>query len=124
MNQCVSQLEVNLIPRVLRAKDAHAYLGMDRNKFNKIVKPYLVSVKFGPHSVAYDRLDLDAWWEQYKSCYGRPSAEISIKGNQLWQKKEVSQVYSLEKVSGTSIKLSTVSEFAKALERVTSKRQK
>lgn len=124
MDQCASQIEGNFIPRVLRAKDAPAYLGMDRNKFNKIVKPKLVSVKFGSHSVAYDRLDLDAWWEQYKSCYGQPGADISKKGNQLWPKKEVSQVYSLEKASGMSIKLSTVNDFAKALERVTSKKQK
>ncbi len=111
-----------LWPRVIRASDAPRYLGLDKNKFNKIVRPYITAVPLGPHSVGYDRLDLDRWWEEYKSRHGRPGAE-QIGGNQQWD-EELPRVSRPAKVSGTSTRSSKVSEFAKALERVTRKKQK
>ena len=101
---------VLLLPRVIRASDAPAYLGIDKNKFNKIVKPSLVSVRLGEHSIAYDRLDLDCWWEDYKHRYGRSNAEQSEGDFQIWP-KESSQGSSSVKASGMSTKLSTEDEF-------------
>lgn len=63
------------MPRVLRLRDAPHYLGMDRNRFNAEVRPYLTNIPIGHQGVAFDRLELDAWWEQYKSRNGRPAAE-------------------------------------------------
>ncbi len=114
---------VLILPRVIRASDAPAYLGIDKNKFNKIVKPSLVAVHLGEHSIGYDRLDLDRWWEDYKCRYGRSNAEQSEGDFQIWP-KEIHQVSSSGKASGMSTKLSTANEFARALERVTRKKQK
>ncbi len=54
-------------PRVLRLRDAPRYLGMNRNLFNSDVRPFLSEVRIGRQGVAFDRLELDTWWEQYKS---------------------------------------------------------
>ena len=61
-------------PRVIRLRDAHYYLGMDRNRFRHEVRPYVMEIPIGPQGIGFDRLDLDAWWEQYKSRNGRPAA--------------------------------------------------
>ena len=63
-----------IMPRVLRLRDAPRYLGMNRNLFNVDVRPFLTAVRIGRQGVAFDRLELDAWWEQYKSRNGRPAA--------------------------------------------------
>ncbi len=63
------------MPRVLRLRDAPRYLGMNRNLFNSDVRPFLLEIRIGRQGVAFDRLELDAWWEQYKSRNGRPAAE-------------------------------------------------
>lgn len=52
-----------LLPRLIRFKDAPRYLGMDRNRFNREVRPYLTQIPIGAQGIAFDRLDLDAWVE-------------------------------------------------------------
>lgn len=59
-------------PRVLRLWDAPLYLGMDRHRFNSEVRPYVKAVRIGKQGVAFDRLDLDAWFELYKVRGKRP----------------------------------------------------
>ena len=106
-----------IVPRVIRMRDAPTYLGMDRNRFNLIVRPRLTEVSMGIQGLAFDRLDLDAWWEQYKSCNGRPAA----RRNKPWDKqKEECLVSSSEAESGISTRKSEAAEFAKALESATS----
>jgi len=61
-----------LLPRLIRLRDAPYYLGMDRNRFNKEVRPHVQEIPIGEQGIAFDRLDLDAWVEQYKTCNERP----------------------------------------------------
>jgi len=75
----------HLIPRLIRLRDVPPYLGMDRNRFNAEVRPFLTEIPIGKQGVAFDRLDLDAWVDQYKSRNGRPGQP---KGDQLWDVKE------------------------------------
>ena len=56
---------VAIIPRIIRIRDAPFYLGMDKNRFNKEVRPYVPEIKIGMQGVAFDRLDLDAWFDDY-----------------------------------------------------------
>ncbi len=63
------------LPRFVRLRDAPDYLGMDRNRFNRLVRPNLVDIPIGKQGIAFDRLDLDDWADQYKSRNGRPAAE-------------------------------------------------
>jgi len=70
-----NQRILRLLPRFIRLRDAPAYLGMDRNRFNRLVRPNLVIVPIGKQGIAFDRLDLDDWADQYKSRNGRPAAE-------------------------------------------------
>jgi hypothetical protein len=65
------------LPRFVRLRDAPNYLGMDRNRFNRIVRPHIVAIPIGKQGIAFDRLDLDDWADQYKSRNGRPAAERS-----------------------------------------------
>jgi hypothetical protein len=62
--------------RFIRRKDAGKYLAMDRNRFDIEVRPYLVEIPIGKQGIAFDRLNLDAWAEQYKQRYGRQPRKI------------------------------------------------
>jgi hypothetical protein len=112
-------------PRVIRAKDAASYLGMDRNRFNREVKPCVIAIPIGAQGVAYDRFDLDVWWEDYKRRNGQPGA-LCKKGEAQWENEcQVSTAGQISRaVCGTSTKSSTVNAFAKAVERATKKKRK
>jgi hypothetical protein len=60
-------------PRLLRLRIAPAYLGMNKNSFNKLVRPCVRVIIIGERGVAFDRLELDAWAEEYCRCNGRPA---------------------------------------------------
>ncbi|OIQ74779.1 hypothetical protein GALL_435620 [mine drainage metagenome] len=98
---------------------------MDRNRFNREVKPFLVAVPIGIQGIAYDRVDLDTWWEEYKRCNGQPGA-LCKEGEAPWGNE--CQVYTAGQTSsavcGTLTKSSAVNAFAKAVERATKKKRK
>jgi hypothetical protein len=62
----------HLLPRIIRFLDAPHYLGMDRNRFNAEVRPNLTEIPIGEQGIGSDRLDLDAWADDYKFRNGRP----------------------------------------------------
>jgi hypothetical protein len=106
-------------PRIIRFRDAPFYLGMDRGRFNAEVRPYLTEIPIGIQGIGFDRLELDAWLDDYKSRNGRPGR----KGVNSWDAREY-PASSLGLVSGTSTSTSSGGEFARALERLGSKKQK
>ena len=108
-----------LLPRFIRLRDTAFYLGMDRNRFNAEVRPYLTKIPIGHQGIAFDRLELDAWADQYKSCNGRPGLP---KGDRIWDAKE-RQGSSNDGDSGTSTSASAGDVFAKALEQLSKKKQ-
>src|SRR3954462_15666790 len=109
-----------LLPRLVRFRDAPFYLGMDRNRFNAEVRPSLTEIPIGTQGIAFDRLELDAWVEQYKDRNGRPAQR---KGVLIWDGKE-RQDSGNAKGSGTSTNASEVAAFAKALANATSRKPK
>ncbi len=78
-NPQVAESLMMLLPRVIRVRDAARYLGMDRNRFNQEVRPFICEFPIGAQGVAFDRVDLDTWLEEYKSRNGRPA-----KRSELW----------------------------------------
>jgi hypothetical protein len=60
-NQLARGLSQRAAPRFLRLRDAPAYLGMDKNRFNREVRPAMTVINIGKQGIAFDRLDLDAW---------------------------------------------------------------
>ena len=66
-----TRANVVLLPRLVRFRDAPAYLGMDRNRFNNEVRRQLTKIPIGQQGIAFDRLELDAWVEDYISRNGR-----------------------------------------------------
>ncbi len=67
-----------MICRFYRRRDAPSYLGMDRNRFDKEVRPYLTVIPIGKQGIAFDRLELDAWADHYQSRNGRPPIKEAI----------------------------------------------
>lgn len=114
-------MQLNILPRLIRLRDAPQYLGMDPNRFNAEVRPYVIEIPIGKQGIGFDRLDLDAWFEDYKSRNGRPGKRKGAK--KPWDARR-SPVLSIDKGSGISTKLSEEEEFARALERATSKKRK
>ena len=108
-----------LVPRVVRFRDVSFYLGMDRNRFNSEVRPGLTEVPIGKRGIGFDRLELDAWFEEYKGRNGRPPR----KGQEIWDANEC-PASSCGPGSGTSTSASAGGEFARAVERLNSKKQK
>lgn len=62
-----------MLPRLIRHKDAPAYLGVDRNRFDAEIRPSLIEVPIGSRGIAFDRIELDAWADAYIRARGRPS---------------------------------------------------
>ncbi|MDP3088518.1 MAG: replication initiation factor domain-containing protein [Methylotenera sp.] len=81
-------------PRTIRMRDAPDYLGMDKNRFNNEVRPYLIEVIYGSHGIAFDRLDLDEWWEDYKLSTG---CSKSSKGDKKWDRQKLGPKASIPK---------------------------
>ena len=102
------------LPRFMRLRDAPSYLGMDKNRFNRDVRPSLRAIPIGVQGVAFDRIDLDTWADQYKNRNGRPAAQPER--GKLWETKK-RQGSSNAVVSGTSTNCSEERAFAKALGR-------
>ncbi len=102
-----------LLPRIIRFRDAPGYLGMDRNRFNAEVRPFLTEVPIGAQGIGFDRLELDAWVEDYIARNGRPAR----KGVSTWDANQW-PASSSETGSGTSTRKSAGGVFAEALEQV------
>ncbi len=68
-------------PRLIRLRDAAKYLGMDKNRFNKEVRPFLMTLKIGQQGIAFDRFDLDEWADEFKKYQGKP-AQQTLRGSQ------------------------------------------
>jgi predicted DNA-binding transcriptional regulator AlpA len=109
----------DIAPRIIRFRDAPNYLGMDRNRFNAEVRPYITEVPIGKQGVGFDRLELDAWFEDYKSRNGRPAR----KGTKRWDANTYQGSF-CEPESGTSTSTSVGGEFAKALDQLNSRKLK
>ncbi len=110
--------ERQFVPRLLRLRDAPFYLGMDRNRFNCSVRPHITEIPIGEQGVAFDRLELDDWVDQYKSRNGRPGQP---KGERLWDAKERQDSINVGE-SGILTNALTGGEFAKALAQVSLKK--
>lgn len=112
---------MEFLPRLIRLKDAHKYLGMDPNRFNAEVRPLVTEIPIGIQGIAFDRLDLDAWADDYKESHGRRGEQEG--GIKPWRTRKY-PASSREAKSGTSTRDSEVREFGKALERATLKKPK
>lgn len=110
-----------VLPRLIRLRDAPHYLGMDPNRFNREVRPFVTEIPIGTQGIGFDRLDLDDWFEHYKARNGRPGNQKG--GKKPWDASR-SRVSFKGMGYGTSISSSEADEFAKALERATSKKRK
>jgi len=65
-------------PRILRANQAHGYLGMCRDEFNKTVRPYVREFPIGLRGVGFDRLELDAWADRYIEINAIPKSSSGV----------------------------------------------
>ena len=108
------------LPRFLRLRDAPAYVGMDRNRFNAAVRPCLTEIPIGRQGIAFDRLELDAWAEEHKTAQraSRPTERRAVNGTQKGTGPHPDGT-----ASGTSTNASAGVEFAKALERLSLKKR-
>ncbi|MDY7559908.1 hypothetical protein QN366_05100 [Pseudomonas sp. CCC3.2] len=119
-------------PRFIRAGDAHAYLGMCRDEFNKTVRPFVNEFPIGERGVGFDRQQLDDWATAYVLAMaidktGATEQQLPrserLKGATPWRENQL-PVSPKGKASGTLTRKSTGSDFTRALELVTGKKQK
>jgi hypothetical protein len=110
---------IALVPRFIRLRDAPRYLGMDKNRFNREVRPFVTVIRIGSQGIAFDRIDLDAWADQHESRNGCPAAQSERR--KLWDETSTGECQDSSSVaeSGTSTKSYTARTFAKALTQAT-----
>jgi hypothetical protein len=77
---------------------------MDKNRFNRLVRPRVTEVRIGVQGIAFDRLELDRWWAHYKSRNGRPAAKEA-----LWDAKEERDVIHARASSGVTVGIAGLS---------------
>jgi hypothetical protein len=91
---------------------------MDVNRFNVEVRPYLTEIPIGSQGIAFDRLEMDAWTDEYIARNGRPAER-----RRLWD-AENQQDSRKEAERGGLTSKSMESGWSKAVERVTSQKPK
>src|SRR5262245_51053753 len=74
-----SRRHSTMLPRIVRFRDAPSYVGMDRNRFNAEVRPNVTEIPIGRQGIGFDRLELDAWVDDYKTRNGRPRQRKGVK---------------------------------------------
>ena len=109
-----------ILPRVIRLRDAPFYVGVDMNRFNRDFRPKINEIRYGNQSVGFDRLQIDAIIDDYINRSERP---IDSTGEKLWGAKK-HRASDQGTAYGTSINEPTVSEFNALAERVISKKRK
>jgi hypothetical protein len=118
----VMEVCVPVAPRFIRLRDAPLFFGMDKNRFNREVRPHLTEIRIGTQGRAFDRLEMEAAAEDYKSRNGIPVAQPSRRKSS-WEIKE-RQVSPSAVGSGTSTSSSEECAFARALEQAMSGKPK
>jgi predicted DNA-binding transcriptional regulator AlpA len=108
-------------PRLIRLRDAPAYLGMDKNRFNRELRTKLTEIPIGKQGIAFDRLEMDAWAEQYISRCG---CSPKHRGDFLCQSESRASTKEAPRAYGTSINASKdMADFTRALAQVSSRRR-
>jgi hypothetical protein len=110
-----------VLPRFIRYRDAPAYLGMDRNRFNEEVRAFLTVIPIGKQGIAFDRLDLDAWADDYIQRNGRPSTQAV--GGTLWDANARQDFGNGVNAGTLKSKSKDTDDFSKALAQIASKKQ-
>ena len=49
-------------PRFIRLRDAPLFFGMDKNRFNRDLRPRLTEIRIGKQGRAFDRLEMEGIW--------------------------------------------------------------
>src|SRR5690349_17020955 len=112
-----SKAHVAPTPRFIRLRDAPAYLGMDKNRFNREVRPCVLTLRIGIQGIAFDRVDLDAWADDYKNRNGCHAARSHR--SKSWEPRKCQASPSTVGL-GISTRCSEERAFAKALEQARS----
>jgi len=98
----------------VRFRDAPGFFGMDKNRFNREIRPQLIEIRIGRQGRAFDRLEMEAAAEEYKSRNGVPVAHLERR-KPAWEIKK-RQASPSEVGSGMSTSSSEDHAFARALE--------
>ena len=112
---------VNMQPKWVRLRDIPAYTGMDQKLFNRIVRPHLVEIRLSSKCVAFDKVDLDHWMDEYKVGNGLPPDQKG--GKKSWEGRK-RRVYTGETKFGISERQSVDERYLEALERATTTKPK
>jgi len=107
-----------LLPRFIRLRDAPYYLGMDRNRFDAEVRHDITTIPIGRQGIAFDRLELDAWVEDYISRNGRPA-----KRSKIWDAENHRGSINEAPSGGSTRASKDTEEWQKAVARLTSRRR-
>jgi hypothetical protein len=103
---------------------------MCRTEFNKAVRPYVREFRIGVQGIGFDREELDAWVDAYidraiiekEGAKGHDYSRSERQGEKSWREKPLAASTKGTR-SGTSTRSSEVSEFKKALDQATGRKQ-
>lgn len=73
MSRRAERSRAQIAPRFIREADAPGYLCLEVEEFDIQVRPYIDAIPVGSDEIAFDRMDLDRWADEYKQRHA-PSA--------------------------------------------------
>src|ERR1700722_4606018 len=109
----------NCVPVIIRFKNAPSYCGMNRQRFNREVRPLLTLIPIGKSGIGFYRQELDAWAEHLKNTQGIPPHRRTT-----WEKSDLYRGSGCATASGTLTKWSTENAYLKALKSAKGQKQK
>jgi hypothetical protein len=107
--------QLGFSPRVIRVKDAHRYLGMDKTTFAKLIRPYLSVIHITKKSRGFERLDIDQAFDVYKHGRCHPPKKLLPTEDDICLEKKPVSTSTKPVNAGSSTKLSKENAFASAL---------
>jgi hypothetical protein len=102
-------------PRVIRVKDAHKYLGMDKTTFAKQIRPYLPTIHITNKSRGFERVDIDSVFDVYKHSRCCPPKKPLLTEDDIFQKPLRVSVSTKTPNAGQSTNGSKANAFTSAL---------
>ncbi|BBL74150.1 hypothetical protein [Methylomagnum ishizawai] len=112
-------------PRFMRPTEAAYYCGMGRTLFDTEIRPHIPAIPIGKQGIGFDRIDLDAALDNYKTRNLSPGVTTDNEEETPWRNEATQGCTGTRKpAKAASTSASAESAFDTALKRARDKKPK
>jgi hypothetical protein len=99
-------------PRFVRVRDAPGIFGVDRNYFNRVIRPRLTEIRLSKQAIGFDIREIHEVADELKEQYGR---KADCSGGVAWERSKYPVSSGAKVASGTSTRCTKADEFVEAV---------